>query len=152
MRLDWLGENRDVIEAIFYFSNTYAGYYRTPFKITEDIALSAAEIQVLEYLLENEEIQMNMAEIAHRLGVTPSRFTQITNKLSDMKLVEKYYQEGNKKNVIVLVSKKGKEVYHAYFSSLQEKWAEPVLKRLDAIPEEYKAEFAKVMKNLYVEN
>lgn len=40
-----------------------------------DIPISFEQVQVLEYLLENEQLNQNMSMIASRLGITPSNFT-----------------------------------------------------------------------------
>lgn len=107
MKLEWLGDERSTIEAIFLWSNHYAPRYKKPFRITNEVWLSASEIQVVEYLLENEELQLNMAGVARRLGISPSAFTAMAAKLEKMGLVEKYYHEGNRKNLIVLVTAQG---------------------------------------------
>ncbi len=65
-------------------------------------------MQVLSILLENEQLNQNMSMIASRLGITPSNFTRIVNKLSGKKLLEKYYVEGNRKNIVIRVTDFGK--------------------------------------------
>lgn len=148
MKLEWLGEQRDVIEAIFLWSNHYAARYKKPFRITDEVWLSASEVQVVEYLLENEELQLNMAGVARRLGVSASAFTAIVAKLEKMGLVEKYYHEGNRKNLIVLVTGQGRFIYGEYSRQLLELWGEPVLGRLGRISPRDREEFSKVMRAL----
>lgn len=76
MKLDWLGEYRLLMEKIIKCANTYARTYRKKMSYGTDILISLAEIQVLEYILENEEKYQNMAEIALRLGVSSSAFSK----------------------------------------------------------------------------
>ena len=54
MKLDWMGEYRGVVEALIHYCNIYAGVYRIEKMTYRDVRYSYAQIQVLEYLLENE--------------------------------------------------------------------------------------------------
>lgn len=94
MKLDWLGEYRLLMEKIIKYANTYARTYRKKMSYGTDILISAAEIQVLEYILENEEKYQNMAEIALRLGVSSSAFS---------KNVKQMLSKGSLKNTILLI-------------------------------------------------
>ena len=117
MELEWLGKSRPLIEDLFYWSNTYAASCRKKVALTEKIALSASEIQVIEYLLENEELQLNMAGVARRLGISPVSFTNLVSRLEKLGLVQKYYREGDRKSMIVLVTALGREIYGIYSHS-----------------------------------
>ncbi|MBP5294475.1 MAG: MarR family transcriptional regulator, partial [Lachnospiraceae bacterium] len=81
MKLEWMGEHREVVEALIHYCNIYAGVYRIEKMSYEGITYSYAQIQVLEYLLENEERGENMRTIAHRLGIHRSNFTKIIHRL-----------------------------------------------------------------------
>ena len=72
MKLAWMGENREIVEALIRYCNIYASVYRTEKMTYHGITYSYAQIQVLEYLLENEERNENMSAIALRLGITRS--------------------------------------------------------------------------------
>lgn len=148
MKLEWLGEHRASIEAIFLWANRYAAHHSKPFRITGEVSLSASEIQVVEYLLENEELQLNMAGVARRLGVSPSAFTCIVARLEKRGLVQKYYHGSNRKDLIVLVTPEGREIYAEYARQLYVLWREPVLNALDKLPPECEAQFAEVLQFL----
>ena len=75
MKLEWMGKNREIVEALIHYCNIYAGVYRMEKMHYGDVTYSYSQIQVLEYLLENEERGENMSCIAHRLGITRSNFT-----------------------------------------------------------------------------
>lgn len=98
MYLEWMGKNRAFVEKFIRYANTYAAVYKKEALYGTDIPISFEQVQVLEYLLENEQLNQNMSMIASRLGITPSNFTRIVNKLSGKNLLEKYYVEGNRKN------------------------------------------------------
>lgn len=144
MKLEWMGKHRELVEKVIRYGNRYALVYRRPMPITDEVALSSLEVQVLEYLLENEELKLNMAGIARRLGVSGSAFTKCAAKLAGMGLLEKYHRDGNKKDVIVLVSDYGKQVYGAYVQQYTG-WIEVVNQMLEGTPEKYISRFARVM-------
>lgn len=148
LKLEWLGEEREIMESLFLWSNNYANGYKKPFAINDNYCLSASEIQVIEYLLENEEMQLNMAGVAKRLGISKSSFTLQVTKLEQIGLLKKYYQEGNKKNLIVLVTDEGKQLYDEYSKKMTYIWKSTVLDPLDSIPMEYKSAIAKVIRNM----
>lgn len=114
MKLDWLGEYRLLMEKIIKCANTYARTYRKKMSYGTDILISAAEIQVLEYILENEEKYQNMAEIALRLGVSSSAFSKNVKQMLSKGLLEKYHSVNNKKDVIIQPSALGRSVYSDY--------------------------------------
>lgn len=145
MELKWFGEHRRLIEKMVLYGNSYARTYKTACPRYKDYELSASEMQVMEYLLENEEKQENMLSVSQRLGISASSFTNVTAKLTKMGLLEKYHLENNKKAVIVLVSDLGKEIYEAYTKEAYEHWIEPVTHMLEGIPKQYIEKFEDVL-------
>ena len=137
MQLEWLGKHRPLIEAIFLWSNRYGAIYKKPVLALEGVQLSFSEIQVIEYLLENEELQLNMAGVAKRLGISPVTFTDLCTKLAKMGLIEKTARVGSRKERLVVVTPKGRTVYDSYSKQLHAIWHKDVLALLDTIPEEH---------------
>ena len=101
--------------------------------------------QVLEYLLENEELNQNMSTIACRLGISLSTFSKMVSKLVDKGLLEKFYLEGNRKNIVVRVSTKGRELYGEYAQRVLEQHFSHMFEMLDTIPEDYIGTFAQAL-------
>lgn len=137
MKLEWLGEYRGLVEHNIKGLNAYVHYYNKPGAFGTDTIFSLAEIQVIEYILENEERKLPMGAIASRLGVSPSTFSRIVNRLTGKGLLEKYYLNSNKKNIIVKVSDYGKAVYKDYSMCVYEKIFKHVFELYDKIPREY---------------
>ena len=133
MYLEWMGKNRAFVEKFIRYANTYAAVYKKEALYGTDIPISFEQVQVLEYLLENEQLNQNMSMIASRLGITPSNFTRIVNKLSGKNLLEKYYVEGNRKNIVIRVTDFGKEQYSSYSK---------LFVRMEKVPEEILWELA----------
>lgn len=107
MKLEWLDRYRDLVEGIILFANQYSSI-KTKEVLGTDVLYSFEQIQIIEYLLENEELKLNMRGVAERLGLKASAFTKLVNRLEDKGLLEKYRTPDNQKNIVVLVSDKGK--------------------------------------------
>ena len=146
MHLEWMGEYRDVVEGLMRYCNIYAGVYKKEMTHGTNVSFSYAQIQVLEYLLENEELNQNMSCIATRLGITFSTFSKVVNKLESKGLLEKYFIEGNKKNIIVRVSELGRQVYATYSEEILREHFSGMFNVLKEIPPEYLPVIAKALK------
>ena len=145
MKLEWMGEYRDLVEALMHYCNIYAAAYRAENMEYEGISYSYAQIQVLEYLLENEDRQENMSSISSRLGITRSNFSKIINRLAAKGLVEKAYLPGNHKELTVSVNKLGRELYEDYAKEILRWHFSPMFSSLESVPPEYRAMFREAL-------
>lgn len=150
MKLEWMGEHRDVVEALIRYCNIYAAAYKAEKMEYGDIRYSFAQIQVLEYLLENEERQENMSAIACRLGITRSNFTKIINRLAAKGLVEKTYLPGNRKELMVSVNQLGKELYEEYAQRILRYHFSPMFHHLQQVPPEYRKRLRDALVSCYL--
>ena len=71
-----MGEYRDLINHTIRTYNTYAHYYTKRGSFGTEALFSLSEIQVIEYILENEEENLPMVEVARRLGLSASSFSR----------------------------------------------------------------------------
>lgn len=136
MKLEWMGPHREIVEALIRYCNIYAGVYRKEKMNFRGITYSYAQIQVLEYLLENEERNENMSSIAHRLGITRSNFTKIISRLSNKGLVEKVRMPGSRRDLNVIVNDHGRELYEDYSKSILKRHFDPMFRDLDKLSPE----------------
>ena len=139
MKLEWMGEHRDVVEALIHYCNIYAGVYRIEKMSFRGITYSYAQIQVLEYLLENEERNENMSSIAHRLGITRSNFTKIINRLEAKGLVERIRMPGSRRDLCVCVNELGRKLYEDYVKGVLKRHFTPMFRDLDKLSPESRA-------------
>ncbi len=137
MQLAWMGEYREVVESLIRYCNVYAYVYKSEKLYHEGVHYSYAQIQVLEYLLENEEKQEPMNAVAARLGVTRSNFTKIVRRLEEKGLVEKNYIPGSRKSIAVTVNDKGRKLYDTYSKEILRWHFSAMFKELKEIPPEY---------------
>lgn len=147
MKAEWLGEYKELVESIICFANGYAQIYNKEFMGT-DIMYSFSQIQVVEHLLNYEELNQNMAEVAHNLGLTTSSFTKLVNKLVKKGLLKKYHAHGNKKDVIVRVTEDGKRIYQQYSKQIAQGLFLEMFQMGDKVPQEYIMLFTQMMRSL----
>ena len=133
MKLRWMGQNREIVEALIHYCNIYASVYRIEKMSYHGISYSYAQIQVLEYLLENEERNENMSTIAQRLGITRSNFTKIISRLCAKGLVEKISMPGSRRDLNVVVNTLGRELYEDYAKGVLKRHFEPMFRDLDKL-------------------
>lgn len=137
MELKWMGEYRDVVESLIHYCNIYAAAYKIEKMEFEGTRYSYSQIQVLEYLLENEEREENMSAIASRLGITRSNFTKIVKRLVEKGLLEKSYLPGSRKDLRLRVNEQGRRLYEDYSRDILRWHFSPMFRELDRIPREY---------------
>lgn len=145
MKLEWMGEYRDVVEALMHYCNIYAAVYKTEKMEYAGITYSYAQIQVLEYLLENEHRKENMSSISSRLGIRRSNFTKIINRLAAKGLVEKTCLPGNRKALMVSVNQLGRELYEDYAQEILRWHFAPMFSSLQQVPPEFRAMFREAL-------
>ena len=133
MKLAWMGDYREVVEALIHYCNIYAAAYKVEKMAFRGVDYSYAQIQVLEYLLENEERNENMSQIAARLGITRSNFTKIVSRLAAKGLVEKNYMPGSRKELRLTVNALGRELYEDYSQEILRWHFAPMFRELDRI-------------------
>lgn len=137
MQLEWMGEYRDVVEALIHYCNIYASAYKNEGLRYGEICYSFAQIQVLEYLLESEDQSENMSAIAARLGISRSNFTKIAGRLTAKGLLQKTYMPGSRKAVKIEVTPLGRRLYQEYAQNILRYHFSPMFEALSRIPKQY---------------
>lgn len=145
MKLEWLGEYRDIIEKLIRFSNIYASGLHKKQPLGTDIEISFAQIQVVEYILENENNMQNMSTIAFRLGISYSTFSKLANSLVEMGLLQKFNISGNRKDIIIQATDYGKEQYLKYADFMNAIWLQRIADAGSSIPKEYLPDVAQML-------
>ena len=146
MKLEWLGQYRSFVRALMKFGNAYSRTYNDETRTGNiSIELSAAQIQTMEYIMENEDKNQNMAEIATMLGMSASAFSKNVRKMTEKGLLEKYQTSTNRKDIIVRVSESGKKVYEQYSKYALETVFSGMFHKLDTIPPEHIEAFAEIL-------
>ncbi|MBQ6482323.1 MAG: winged helix-turn-helix transcriptional regulator [Anaerolineaceae bacterium] len=145
MKLEWLGEYRKFVEKTIKFANAYASTYQKEQSFGTKVMFSSSQIQTIEYILENEDKNQTMAEIAERLGISRSAFSKNVKKMIEKGLLEKYRTSDNHKNIIVRVSPLGREAYNDYCKYVKNGIMDKMFAELDGIPKEYLEKVCKAL-------
>lgn len=139
MKLEWLGEYRDVVASIYRAGNAYSIMCKRE-TLGRKVAFSPYEVQIMETVMEYEDGNRNMSWYAHKMGLTTSTYSKYVKKLVSKGLLEKYRTADNRKNVILRVSSLGKEEYETYSVLAARLWFHELFAKLDRMtPEERRA-------------
>ena len=144
MKLEWMGQHRSAVEALIRCGNSYAQGVNLRGLMTDKVDISAAELQVMEYILENEERRENMSQVAARLDISQSSFSKLVSELVRLGLLEKFRTANNRKNVIIQPTDFAREVYRQYAIDAKRNW-QPIFDELDRMGPEAEAGFIRLL-------
>lgn len=144
MKLEWMGEYRDVVESVIGFANAYSQVVNIEV-FGDEVRLTPAQLQVLEYILETEDLNQNMSQIAARLSISQSNFSKMTKQLVKKGMLEKYHTKNNCKNVIIRVSELGKKFYEDYSSGAETDIWRDIFEKLECVSEKDRQLFVECM-------
>jgi DNA-binding MarR family transcriptional regulator len=99
----------DVIEQTMRLINKYISLEKELYNFGIDELLTPAEIHTIDCIGRNSGI--NVTNLAEKLGVTKGAVSQMVNKLKKRDLVTKLKDSENDRDVILLLSKKGKMAF-----------------------------------------
>lgn len=144
MELTWLGKYRQFVGTLFRSANAYSQVCKLEASFG-DTEISTYEIQIMEHILEYSDQHKNMSWYAELLGLSQSVFSKYVKKLVSKGLVEKYYLKGNKKNIVLMVSERGQEVYKSYSEYAESTWFRDFFDMLDTVPPDQLEMFEKII-------
>ena len=128
MKLEWMGEYRDVVEAIIGVANIYNQIYN--YKVFSDpsgkILLTANEVQIIEYIYENEERNDNMSEVARRLSISQSTFSKKVKQLVQKGLLERNPDQKDRRKVHLILTEDAQPIMYDV-QQVQESYAAQLL-------------------------
>ena len=145
MQLKWMGEYREFVEQIIYLCNRSAISFSTPMYFNSDVKITAHEIQIIEYLL--EERDEKMSDVAKRLGITRGAFSNNVSKLVEKGCIVKEHRNDNKKNLYLTVTPKGLNTYKQYSKCVYERSFSQMFSTIKELSPETLDVFQKVLKD-----
>ncbi|MGR6542966.1 MarR family winged helix-turn-helix transcriptional regulator [Paenibacillus tundrae] len=148
MKLEWMGNHRTLVEKIIKYGNAYSNTYKLQRSYGTNVMFSASQIQTLEYILEAEDKEEKMSEMAARLGVSRSTFSKNVKNLTEKGLLEKYHLSGNRKDIYVKPSAKGREVYAEYTAFVRELCFDEIFQYADNISATDQDNFIRILDKL----
>ena len=132
MKLEWMGNYRDIVGNFYRSANGYSQICKTEL-FGETVRFSPYEVQILEHIIEYADQRKNMKWYAAHLGLSQATYSKYVRKLVEKGLVEKYHLSGNQKDVILMVSPLGFSEYEKYARFMQERWFSELFTLLDSL-------------------
>lgn len=97
-------DSSQIIARTMILLNKFAEHQGTPHFVTDE-SLTLAEFHMLQTIEDNPHD--NITELAVKMGCTKGRVSKIVSRLCNKKLVTKYKDEGNHKDVLLQLTQKG---------------------------------------------
>ena len=144
MKLEWMGQYRELIASLFRFGNAYSQIAKQQ-TVGDKVRYGPYEVQIMEHILEYGDNNPNMAWYAAKLGVDRSTFSKYAKKLAEKGLIEKYHLSGNRKNIILRLSALGNEEYEKYIRVAEDTWFTEFFSMLQQMPETSIRDLRKVL-------
>lgn len=104
--------NCQVVGKLFSVMKTMSDTEKTPSECASGQPVYTAEINFLKSIAHANEI--NAVELSNQMNVTRSAVTQMSNKLEERNLIEKYSKPDNKKEKYLRLTELGENVLKEY--------------------------------------
>ncbi len=104
--------NTDLIKKSIRIFSKYMELESMSTEYEHGIILYPSEIHTIEVIGKNSEL--NITELAVKLGITKGTISKALRKLQDKKMVEKYKSADNKKEVYLKLTQNGQKAFDAH--------------------------------------
>lgn len=101
--------SRELIESFIRMVNRFNSMEKHPISYGTKHKFYHSERHMMDTFGDNPD--MNITELAEHMGVTKGAISQIVSKLEKKGAVHRYKADGNDKDVLVGLTKTGKEIY-----------------------------------------
>lgn len=105
-------ENRTLIEKSIRIFNKYMELETMAREYCSGITLFPSEVHTIEAIGKNPNL--NVTELAARLGVTKGTISKALKKLENKGLIERFKKLDNKKEVFIWLTEDGKRVFNGH--------------------------------------
>ena len=146
--LTWMGRYQPLVEAIIRHTNIYSRFSTNKPITFEGIQLSVTGWQILEYIYEHEKDDMRMIYLSERLCIPQSSFSKQIKILDEYGLIDRYQHVGNKKNIIVKPSPKGRKLYEEYAASFTKEFWHSFFDALEPVSDDALQTFVDALEQL----
>ena len=144
---DWMGRYRMLVQLLTQNANQSVGFAKASAKRQTPNGTSCPqEWQVLEYIIEHEDDEENMRQIADMLGIPKSSLTKYTKHLCELGFLRRYHTGDNRKNIILRATDEGKAHYDYVAEHMMRPLFDKFFAELDGIPQEYLDQFVEALR------
>ena len=133
----WMGRYRALVAAMARHVNVISKLkegFRV--EISDGVYIDRLAWQILEYFIEHPSNTCNMNDIAARLGIPQSSFSKKIKLLQQYGFIERFYAEGNKKEIIVRPTDRAVQFYMQNSSDNVSKDWQPFFDKLEGFSDE----------------
>jgi DNA-binding MarR family transcriptional regulator len=128
-------QRKVMLESILRLSRKFFEAMKHPNNFGTDRLLYSSEIHTLEMIGKHPGI--TVTELADRQGISKSALPKLIHKLIEKDLVYRYQETGNKKNVLLELTDKGRLAVQ-HHSKFHETFDSGIMQKLNSLtPEEY---------------
>lgn len=106
-------QRKKMLESIFRLSKKFFEAMKQPNKFGTDKLLYSSEIHTLEMIGKYPGI--TVTELADRQGISKSALPKLVHKLIQKDLIYRYQETGNKKNILLELTDKGRVAVQHHF-------------------------------------
>ncbi|TCS75246.1 MarR family winged helix-turn-helix transcriptional regulator [Pectinatus cerevisiiphilus] len=129
------GQRKKMLESLFRLSRKLFEAMKQPNKFGTDKLLYSSEIHTLEMIGKYPGI--TVTELADRQGISKSALPKLIHKLIQKDMLYRYQEPGNKKNILLELTNKGRLAVHHHFE-FHETFDSGIMKKINSLtPEEY---------------
>jgi len=105
-----MGRYRELLGLLKKYVNVFSPL-ENKVVIKKRLRMTTQQWQAFECILEYEDENKNMMFMAYKLGIKKSAFSKLVKLLVNYGLVERYQQKGNRRDIILKSSEKGRIYY-----------------------------------------
>lgn len=128
-------QRKVLLKSIFKLSKKFFEVMNQPNNFGTDKLLYSSEIHTLEMIGKHPGI--TVTELADRQGISKSALPKIVHKLIQKDLIYRYQEPGNKKNILLELTPKGRAAVQHHFE-FHETFDSGIMKKINSLtPEEY---------------
>lgn len=128
-------QRKKMLESIFRLSKKFFEAMKQPNKFGTDKLLYSSEIHTLEMIGKHPGI--TVTELADRQGISKSALPKLVHKLIQKDLIYRYQETGNKKNILLELTSKGRVAVQNHFE-FHETFDSGIIEKINLLtPEEY---------------
>lgn len=128
-------QRKEMLESIFRLSKKFFEAMKQPNKFGTDKLLYSSEIHTLDMIGKHPGI--TVTELADRQGISKSALPKIIHKLIQKDLIYRYQETGNKKNILLELTGKGRVAVQHHFE-FHETFDSGIMEKINLLtPEEY---------------
>lgn len=126
-------QRKEMLESIFRLSKKFFEAMKQPNKFGTDQLLYSSEIHTLEMIGKYPGI--TVTELADRQGISKSALPKLVHKLIQKNLIYRYQETGNKKNILLELTDKGR-VAVQYHSEFHETFDSGIMEKINLLTSE----------------